>query len=95
MHLYAYGQFCKNYHDAQFEPLWLFFSKPNSFIFSPRSQEHIKVSNLVFAKLAEQFSNYYNKHAKMEGDIRIKIIPFLFCNPTSIIWQTRAMYGSY
>jgi hypothetical protein len=61
---YDNGHFCKYYQDAYFEPLWFFFSKPNTIIFLSGSQVHIKVSKLVWTNLAESFSNAYNKQPK-------------------------------
>ena len=56
-----------------FEPLWLFFSKPNFSTFLPSIQEHMKVSTLTLATLSETFLNNYGKHAKMESMNRLKI----------------------
>jgi hypothetical protein len=66
MQLYAYGHFRIYYQDAYFEPLWLFFSKPDTIIFLSRSQVHIKVSKWVLSKLSESLSIAYYKHPKWQ-----------------------------
>ena len=76
MHLYAYGHFCQSYQHAHFEPLWLLFSKPNFPRFLPLIQEHIKLNQMMLAKLAENFSNKFGKHSKIESANRIKIPHF-------------------
>jgi hypothetical protein len=63
-HTYDNGHLCKNYQDAHFEPLWLFFSKLNFPISLLIIQEHIKVITLALTNLATLFSIAYNKHPK-------------------------------